>query len=262
MKYLFSLLLLIVFSFHTFASEKVSDEDKAVNIVWQQNILLHGIMKNYMKLGAGVGNNKEIRALDNEIAQFEENLYALSDLSRGTQIEKSIEEVLIHWYKFRLMAISIPSSFDAPIFMFRGQEIMKKLSGSIFLSNKNSQMSKKLQFLSDLMEISNDIPMYYYAQKWGWGESGTLTNKANDNWIHLLFLEKKTELEDLLNNTSHIQNATPELKKTHQELKEQFQLLKKGIESKTTVEVLIALETFEQNFIELCRTPFDKLVNE
>ncbi len=257
----FSALFLLFLSFASLTSMAKSHEHESTIIFWEQNALLHSIMKNYMKLGFKAGGNKEIRELDNDVAQFEENLNTLSDMAAGTENESIMDEIQVHWYRFRLMAISVPTSFDAAIFMYRGQEIIKKLS-SLILQKNASGISKKTRYFSNLLELSNDVPMYYYAYKWGWGANkAAAKSEEKDNWIYRLYMEKKEELASKLKQGSWL-SASEDTKDIYANLLETYKLAKEGLSSTEDSKIVYSLETLEQKFSEICKAAFYDFLKE
>ncbi len=256
-----SILIILFLSFASLSSIAGTRENESRLIFWEQNALLHNIMKNYMKLGVKAGGNKEIRELDNDVAQFEENLNTLSDMAAGTDKENAMDVIWTHWYKFRMMAISVPTRFDAPVFMYRGQEIIKKLS-SLILQKGGADISTKARYFSNLLELSNDVSMYYYAHKWGWGANKAAgKSEEKDNWIYQLYLEKKEELASSLKQGAWL-SGQEDTKEIYANLLESYKLAKVGMDSEEDNKIVYALDTLEDKFSGVCRAAFFDFLKE
>ncbi len=258
------ILFLLLFSLTTSlsASKVISNTNKATKVSWEQQILLQKIMKSYMKLGAQLDVAEELKELDASVAQYEENIGILEDLAVNPKLQEYIQEINLHWYKFRLLAISPPNNFDAPMLLYRG-EMLEELSEKVYQEfSKDKDFlknSKEFQNYSDLLRLSYEISMYYYAKIWGIDKAAEKSNIKLK--LAKKYLSKRKEIEKILNKDTWLKEANVYSQNTCSILKSYYIIPKKRLKDLNDSEGnKIAFNILETKFASLANKTVQKLL--
>jgi hypothetical protein len=255
-------ILLLTLTTTLSASKVISNTNKATKISWEQQVLLQKIMKSYMKLGAHIDVADELKELDASVAQYEENIGILEELANTPKLQEYINEINLHWYKFRLLAITPPNNFDAPMLLFRG-EMLEDLNKKVYQDFSKDKYflkeSKEFQTYSNLLILSYELSMYYYAHIWG------IDREADKSSIKLKlpkkYLVKRKKIEKILKNSSSLKDANVYSQNTYSILKSYYIVPKKRLRelnnSKENQTAFIVLET---KFASLANKSVQKLL--
>ena len=254
--------IFLFFFLTVFPQQNEKQGREALKIAWQQKILLNKIINSYMKIGSGVGDDKELKELDANIAQFDANFEKLEELAVTEKHKKNLANIYDQWIKFRNLAISPVSIYDASYLLLRGKWLEKYGSKALKEYSKDYHFDDKqseVYFFASITELAYELSMYYYAHYWGVDKVDDDYSEINLNLPKKYWLAKR-KLEDILNQKNRLKNASSYYVNAKSILKSRYNIPDKRLtqldKSDGTLQIF---QQFEDEFARFAEKHLNKL---
>ncbi|MCG8672940.1 MAG: type IV pili methyl-accepting chemotaxis transducer N-terminal domain-containing protein [Pseudomonadales bacterium] len=194
----------------------------AINKAGRQRMLSQNITKNYLSLGLEVKVVKSRKELDQSVALFEEQFQELEEYAPTAEIQASLSEVEDLWMTYRQLALTPYNNRNASRLLEYNNSLLAACHKVVLeLEEFAARRSAKMVNISGRQRmLSQRIAMYYFAHAIGFREPK----------VDKSFVTAKQEFLDGLNLLIDFDKNTPDIRRSLNKVKAQWQLSVAGFD--------------------------------
>ncbi len=216
-KLLVVLVLTIGYVLHAETAPPVGER---VAKLYQQQVALQAIIKDFMMIGAGVNKAEAREDLDNNVAFLEESYLEFMEYSElDPEVKEIFDKGSEDWMKLRVIVVDEVSPENASKLVKTNTNLLLLLSDLLSQEKKdeNYAMTKEIENAYQMQIYLDRISAYYYAYIWGIEREVVVRSMAGAQMY----------FETLLNQLKNSPVNTPAINGTFTNLENQWVLLKK-----------------------------------